>query len=223
MSVRTTLHVFRLIFAIIWCYSLYFDVKYQPRLGHEYYIYKLVMLTNINFVLLTVFSVIAALGYFFNTLHTVRSFMFYTSAFPLGTITCSLFWGLYYIDPELVMPSWVARLIPSWLNHVTHTLPISQLIFEMLSGTNKPSSRRTNIISSAFLVAVYFIIILVTRAVDGYWIYPLLELFAVHHFLLGYILAVLGYYSLILLAQKVSKISFVQQRKLNRGGRKKQC
>ncbi|KJH46080.1 hypothetical protein DICVIV_07850 [Dictyocaulus viviparus] len=42
-------NLFRFAFAIVWCSSLYYDVKYQPRLGHEWYIYKLIMLTNMNF------------------------------------------------------------------------------------------------------------------------------------------------------------------------------
>lgn len=42
--------VFSLAVCATYSYSLYYDVNYQPRLGHEWYIYKLVMLTNLNFV-----------------------------------------------------------------------------------------------------------------------------------------------------------------------------
>lgn len=31
-------------------FSLYYDYHYQPRIGHDYYAYKLVMLTNLDFV-----------------------------------------------------------------------------------------------------------------------------------------------------------------------------
>jgi hypothetical protein len=45
-------------------------------------------------------------------------YRYFTSAFPVGIATCLLFWGLYYANPEMVMPAWIAKLIPPWYNQV---------------------------------------------------------------------------------------------------------
>ncbi|KAF1746134.1 hypothetical protein GCK72_022587 [Caenorhabditis remanei] len=117
-------------FSIIWVTSLWFDVQQQPRLGHHWYIYKLVMLTNLNFVLDVFYSVIVVMGYKFDRLKRIADFMHFTSIFPVGIVTCGLFWGLYAIDPALVMPDWIAKLIPWWLNHITHTYPIVYILLD---------------------------------------------------------------------------------------------
>ncbi len=41
-----------------------------------------------------------------------------------------MFWGLYFIEPELVWPKMVEELVPNWQNHVMHTLPIVSVMFE---------------------------------------------------------------------------------------------
>ncbi|CAB3400799.1 unnamed protein product [Caenorhabditis bovis] len=166
-----------IIFAIIWSSALYFDFTWQPRLGHDWYIYKLIMLTNINFVLDTIYSVLVVISYK-GTFQDITDFMFFTSVFPIAVVTSGLFWGLYAIEPELVMPAWVARLIPSWLNHVTHTLPIFYVLLE------------TRVHKRIFAI----------RYIDGFWIYPLLQLFNFHHFVLAYIAGVAGFFSLTQLA-----------------------
>lgn len=180
-------NAFRIIFSIIWVGSVTYDVIYQPRLGHEWYIYKLIMLTNLNFVsyfyvsvlinwylqlLVTVYSVLVALSCIDSLkslLKPVTDFMFYTSVFPVGIVsclwsfplislqvTCALFWGLYVIDPALVMPAWIAKLIPQWLNHVTHTLPVFYLLFEIYSTHREAPTKTTSMIMSSLLVAIYF-------------------------------------------------------------------
>ncbi|CAB3400798.1 unnamed protein product [Caenorhabditis bovis] len=188
-----------IIFAIIWSSALYFDFTWQPRLGHDWYIYKLIMLTNINFVLDTIYSVLVVISYK-GTFQDITDFMFFTSVFPIAVVTSGLFWGLYAIEPELVMPAWVARLIPSWLNHVTHTLPIFYVLLETRVHKRKLPTKRTSFIMSCLLVFFYFVIIFAIRYIDGFWIYPLLQLFNFHHFVLAYIAGVAGFFSLTQLA-----------------------
>ncbi|KAF1746135.1 hypothetical protein GCK72_022588 [Caenorhabditis remanei] len=51
-------------------------------------------------------------------------------------------------------------------------------------------------ILSAALVFIYFIVIGYVRYFDGYWLYPILTLFAIEHFVISYILAFFGFFLL---------------------------
>ncbi len=37
-------------------------------------------------------------------LRSARDFLFATSAFPIGIFVCFMFWGLFFLDRELVFP-----------------------------------------------------------------------------------------------------------------------
>ncbi|XGW35043.1 hypothetical protein V3C99_018797 [Haemonchus contortus] len=201
-------NLFRIAFALIWCSSLYYDVYYQPRLGHDWYIYKLVMLTNLNFVILTIFSVLTileALPVAGRKIKTGLDFSFHVTIFPVSTVTCLLFWGLYAINPELVMPEWVASLIPRWLNHVTHTLPILYIGLEQYLFAREGLSHRNSALMALMHTAIYYAIIYIVRVVDGYWLYPVLELLSVGHHFVAFIVSTLGYYLLIRLSIALSK------------------
>ncbi|KAK6032983.1 FAR-17a/AIG1-like protein [Ostertagia ostertagi] len=200
--------LFRIAFALIWCSSLYYDVTYQPRLGHNWYIYKLIMLTNLNFVILTIFSVFSLLDALPFTSRRIKDgldFTFHCTIFPVATVTCLLFWGLYAINPELVMPEWVAKLIPGWLNHVTHTLPIFYIMLELLLFARESPTHKSSASMALLHIVIYFVIIFTVRIVDGYWLYPLLELFTMQHYAATFIGSVLGYYLLIRLSVALSK------------------
>jgi hypothetical protein len=65
-------------------------------------------------------------------MHTICDFVYFTSAFPVGVATCILFWAIYMINPEFVMPKWASNLIPPFYNHVTHTAPVVFLLIDTL-------------------------------------------------------------------------------------------
>ncbi|CAJ0597437.1 unnamed protein product [Cylicocyclus nassatus] len=195
--------VLSIVFAVIWSGSLYYDVAYQPRLGHDWYIYKLVMLTNLNFVIIAIFAVFAlteTLSIANTPIKSALDFSFYCTIFPVAVVTCALFWGLYAINPELVMPEWIARLIPQWLNHVTHTLPVIYVFFDLLTIRRSPPSHGKSLQMAVLHVVVYFLIIIAVRIFDGYWLYPLLEILPWEAFIGTFVVAIFGYYALIRLA-----------------------
>ncbi|CAI5456222.1 unnamed protein product [Caenorhabditis angaria] len=207
--------IFSLIFSVIWVTSVYFDVKFQPRLGHDWYIYKLIMLTNLNFILDTIYSVLVLLSYTgCQRVRNLVDYLFFTSVFPIALITCGLFWGLYAIEPALVMPDWVAKLIPGWLNHVTHTLPVVFVYADAYFHQRSPPTNRSALKVSATLVAVYFVIIFYVRFFDGYWLYPLLELFSNTHFILAYFAGVLGFFGLTQAAKLTNWLFWRANKKL---------
>uniref|UniRef100_A0A1I7TLH0 Androgen-induced gene 1 protein-like n=1 Tax=Caenorhabditis tropicalis TaxID=1561998 RepID=A0A1I7TLH0_9PELO len=123
--------------------------------------------------------------------------MHFTSVFPVGIVTCGLFWILYAIDPALVMPDWIAKLIPAWLNHITHTFPVFYIFLDSYFHKRKSPGNKSCWIISAILVFIYFTIIGYVRYYDGYWLYPILTMFAIEHFVISYILAFFGFFLLI--------------------------
>ncbi|KIH57733.1 FAR-17a/AIG1-like protein [Ancylostoma duodenale] len=103
------------------------------------------------------------------------------------------------------MPEWVVRLIPSWLNHVTHTLPVVYVVFDLLTAKRNPPSHRKSLAMATLHVFIYFVIIVAVRVLDGYWLYPLLELLSLKTLAAMFLVAILGYYGLIRLAAISSK------------------
>ncbi|WKY16001.1 hypothetical protein Q1695_001016 [Nippostrongylus brasiliensis] len=198
----------RFAFAVAWCSSVYYDFHYQPRLGFEWYIYKLVMLTNLNFIILTIFSLFTVIQTIIPPTRVLNSAIDYTyhcTIFPVAVVTCLLFWGLYAIDPQLVMPEWVAELIPSWLNHVTHTLPLIYVLFELIFFEKDAPTTKSSLWMAVTHVIIYYVIILSVRFFDEYWLYPLLEIFTWQHHIVAFIAASIGYYLLIRLSSVLSK------------------
>ena len=122
-------------------------------------------------VIVTTFSVFSALSSLVPPLRFLKKYLDHilvTTVFPASVVfpnnflrnfpqvTCILFWGLYFIEPELVMPAWIRDLIPSWLNHVTHTLPIIYVLFETVVEERNGVSTNGRLLVSFLLVAFYF-------------------------------------------------------------------
>ncbi|VDM67439.1 unnamed protein product [Strongylus vulgaris] len=98
------------------------------------------------------------------------------------------------------MPEWVAKLIPQWLNHVTHTLPVLYVGFDLLTVRRSPPPHGKSLQMAGLHVLVYFLIIMAVRFFDGYWLYPLLEILPWEAFIGTFVVSILGYYALIRIA-----------------------
>uniref|UniRef100_A0A914KX17 Uncharacterized protein n=1 Tax=Meloidogyne incognita TaxID=6306 RepID=A0A914KX17_MELIC len=179
--------------------ALFYDIRFVPRVGSQLWIQKLVMLSMLNLLLQSVYSVIcffcalfdwnAELGhkdqykkqihvpsYWRSTkLHKICDFMYATSVFPVGMATCLMFWSLYAVNSEFVMPAWVAKLVPHWLNHVTHTAPIAFLLVDTLLTCHHAPDRRVGSLIVLLLFIFYLGIIFSTRLFNGYWLYPIFD------------------------------------------------
>ncbi|VDN44296.1 unnamed protein product [Gongylonema pulchrum] len=89
-------------------------------------------------------------------LHQISDFMYFTSVLPVGTVTCILFWGLYVAEPTLVMPEWAEKLIPPFMNHITHTAPIPFILVDTLLTCHQAPSRKLGSVVVVAEVAFYF-------------------------------------------------------------------
>uniref|UniRef100_A0A183BSH0 MARVEL domain-containing protein n=1 Tax=Globodera pallida TaxID=36090 RepID=A0A183BSH0_GLOPA len=108
-------------------------------------------------------------------LHRICDFVYATAAFPVGMASCLMFWALYVADPDLVMPAWVAKLVPNWLNHVSHTAPVAFVLVDTLLTCHHAPDRK---VGSAVVAALFFCyvgIIFAARFLNGVWLYPIFD------------------------------------------------
>ena len=60
--------------------------------------------------------------------NTFFNFLYTRVAFPFGTLVVFSFWTVYFADRELVYPLILDSIIPSWINHVMHTVPLLLIV-----------------------------------------------------------------------------------------------
>merc|ERR1712071_650947 len=56
--------------------------------------------------------------------------LFVSLAFPFGVFVSFTFWGLYFIEPELVWSKLLESVVPNWHNQIMHTLPIVAVLLD---------------------------------------------------------------------------------------------
>ncbi|KAM3728709.1 Androgen-induced protein [Dirofilaria immitis] len=209
--------VFRLtiygIIAGVFLYAIYYDIVYLPRIGHSWWIYKLVMLTMINLVLQAIYYVICFACAFMDALrektdygphkkhpttpsywrdsklHRISDFMYFTIIIPIGATTCLIFWALYAVESTLVIPKWAEGLIPPFMNHITHTAPLPFLLVDTLLTCHRAPPRQIGSVVVLALVPCYFIIVVGVRYFHGYWLYPFLEYLSVAGLILMFLIS----------------------------------
>uniref|UniRef100_A0A0K0F3N0 FAR-17a/AIG1-like protein n=1 Tax=Strongyloides venezuelensis TaxID=75913 RepID=A0A0K0F3N0_STRVS len=135
------------------------------------------MLTNINFLILTIHSYVILITILLpkiNFLTKFRDFTFHTIIFPVAILTSLMFWGLYMINPELVMPSWAYEQIPGWINHVTHSYPFITVTLElMLTKHEIPSSMKKATLLTLTAFTGYILILVHFYLTYNVWLYPI--------------------------------------------------
>ncbi|XP_023726183.1 androgen-dependent TFPI-regulating protein isoform X1 [Cryptotermes secundus] len=102
----------------------------------------------------------------------VKDFIFTSLLFPGTLFVSSMFWGLYMIDRELVFPSALDAIMPSWTNHSTHTVISVALVVEMRITRHRYSKRSLGLAALALYLTVYDSLCLNAFLSDGTWIYP---------------------------------------------------
>lgn len=90
-----------------------------------------------------------------STLRKLTNFIYVSFAFPFGSLVSIIFWLLYYIDRSLVYPSSLDNIMPSWLNHVLHTLPIIGMLTEAYMTKHTYPSFIKGVSLTAILIVSY--------------------------------------------------------------------
>jgi len=96
-------------------------------------------------------------------------------AFPLSMFVGLTFWGLYFIDRELVLPKAIDAYFPTWLNHCMHTNIMIFILAEMFTSCRQYPKRKTGLQVLSVFMITYLVWIHVIHSYTGMWVYPVLD------------------------------------------------
>lgn len=85
------------------------------------------------------------------------------------------FWGLYFIDRELIFPKAIDPYFPPWLNHIMHTNIAIFLLIEVFTSFRRYPTRKQGLTLLASVMLTYLVWIHVIQHYTGHWVYPILE------------------------------------------------
>jgi hypothetical protein len=104
----------------------------------------------------------------------IRDYVFGSLAFPLVFDVGGMFWLLYAIDRELVLPKAVDVFFPSWHNHILHTNIMIFIVLEMIFTYHKYPCRKSALAGLGTLMLAYLTWVHVIYFNAGAWVYPVL-------------------------------------------------
>lgn len=105
----------------------------------------------------------------------VRDYIFGSLAFPLVFDVGGMFWLLYVIDRELVLPKAIDAFFPWWLNHAVHTNIMAFALIEMFLLHHKYPARNSALLGLLIFVFAYLAWIHVVYYNTNIWVYPVLN------------------------------------------------
>ncbi|XP_052837954.1 androgen-induced gene 1 protein [Drosophila gunungcola] len=108
-------------------------------------------------------------------LRQARDYVFAAFAFPVAHNVCLSFWAIYMWDRELIFPTALDAIFPSWLNHVVHTNVALLAIMDLFTCFRRYPSRLAGIAGNVSFILLYIIWLHIVRYFSGEWVYPILE------------------------------------------------
>ncbi|EDW76137.1 uncharacterized protein Dwil_GK14826 [Drosophila willistoni] len=145
---------------------------------------KFKYLTFLDVILQAFYHTVALLNDIFGdntvTLHSksklrlIRDYVFATFAFPVAHNVCISFWVIYAWDRELIFPTALDAIFPSWLNHVVHTNVALLAILDLFTCFRRYPGL-AGIVGNLTFMLLYIIWLHIVRYFSGLWVYPLLE------------------------------------------------
>merc|ERR1712080_693844 len=100
-------------------------------------------------------------------------------AFPIGMFVGIIFWSLWHVDRELVLPERYDPFFPAWLNPCMHSVVIPLQMLEMFLLHHTYPSRSFGGSLTAIFCLTYLVWLNVVLYVGGFWVYPVFEVLPV--------------------------------------------
>ena len=100
--------------------------------------------------------------------------MFGSFIFPFVFDVGGMFWLLYAIDRELVLPKAIDAFFPWWLNNFVHTNIMVFCLIEMILTYHKYPCRKSALIGLSIVIFAYLTWIHVIYYNTNVWVYPVL-------------------------------------------------
>lgn len=103
---------------------------------------------------------------------SIRDFLFTTIVFPLAMFVCAMFWLLYTVNPTFLRSPEEEKLVPWWMNHGYHTLPIALALFQAYAIHHSYPRKRMALISIVAVDGLYIIWLFYVAYHANIWVYP---------------------------------------------------
>nr|ACO14956.1 Androgen-induced protein 1 [Caligus clemensi] len=114
---------------------------------------------------------------FSSSIRGFRDYYFSSLGFPVGTFVGFMFWGLWWINRELVMPKALDAYIPIYVYHMLHSTCLFVTLFELFSSRHSYASRARGLLTTSFFSAAYLAWVCYIAYAGGFWVYPIMEVF----------------------------------------------
>ncbi|XP_038210141.1 androgen-induced gene 1 protein-like [Zerene cesonia] len=167
----------------LWYDQKYINVKFSEGLDNYPFRNRVLFLTMWNLALQAVYMTIAFLNDLVGTnaaspkkppaIRKIKDALF-SLAYPLAVYVSLAFWGIYYVDKELIFPEHLEKAFPPWVNHVMHTLVSVFINIEMFTSHIKYPSNFINLSLIHVFVVSYIVWIFIVYGQSGVWVYPVL-------------------------------------------------
>lgn len=105
----------------------------------------------------------------------LKDAVFSSLAFPLASFVGVVFWGIYAVDRELILPRSLDPYFPLWLNHVMHTNIMVFTFIELVTSFRMYPNKRLGLSILCSFMLCYVIWLHVIYFKTGSWVYPILN------------------------------------------------
>ncbi|CAH0564640.1 unnamed protein product [Brassicogethes aeneus] len=225
MGVKTVFHLFAALHFWLGCYYDWNYVK-VPRdvhnMGESFgFSGKLKFLTFWDALLQGLFFTICLLNDLIGTndvapkktpiIRKIKDFLLPCLALPVALFVAITFWGLYFIDRELVFPRALDAFFPTWLNHVMHTNIVLFAAIELATSFRRYPSRKLGITVVATWCLTYLLWVHVINYHTGLWVYPILEVLPWFGRIIFYVGSLVLQISLYLAGEKLNNVIWRKQ------------
>ncbi|XP_018562398.1 androgen-dependent TFPI-regulating protein-like [Anoplophora glabripennis] len=107
-----------------------------------------------------------------------KGYIFTSLVFPCSLFVSAMFWSVYSINREWVLPEVLDEYVPEWLNHCLHTNIVVFLVIEVLIVNQLLPTFKSAFIGLTILSTIYNTTFLCVYFSSGKWIYGLFYIFS---------------------------------------------
>lgn len=111
----------------------------------------------------------------------IKGYVFSCLVFPLAVFVVTVFWGLYHINPDLVIDPNVQFHETTWTNHMKHTFVLFAVAAEVAIVEHVYPPKLLGSLIAFSVAGAYMVWVHVIYFIDSFWVYPILahlELFS---------------------------------------------
>ncbi|KAE8751613.1 hypothetical protein FOCC_FOCC001460 [Frankliniella occidentalis] len=138
-----------------------------------------------------------------------------------GLTVTAMFWALFTLDRELVMPAALDKAIPVWLNHAMHSFVLVLVVVQVLAEPHHPPPLGLTLTLALAVSGGYIYTLLNEYAVTGRWIYPVFDVLGWPGRAALMAATIVLFLSQVLLAWAAVRARWGHAKSTSRGGKKR--